>query len=423
MRPLLLMVAGKDPLREQSGGHSSYVRAYARAATAAGWRPEIFCVSDAPGECETPYGLVRRVRTPLYFLGRHEYTSVRSRHAGWHVPLLLRAVRRRLAASDEPAILHGFSIWGVAAVAAARKARRRGRPARSILNVYTVFSEEYRSKWEGARPTCGFWGRLGYRLEWWYGANGLARLERFGDRRADRLLANYDSVRRFVERAYGPAPRLRIFPYAAETAFLPDLPPGPPPEGVAALEPREAPLLLTVSRHDPRKGLDIFLDALTRLREWGVPFRAAITSGGELLDAHRRRAARLGLPPRQVVFTGYVADTREWLRAADVFCLPSLEEHSGSVALLEALQAGRAAVVSRVDGLPEDVEHEVQALLVPPRDPAALAAALRRLIEDRPLRDRLAAAARVRFEERFSAARLTAAVGELYERTFETPPS
>jgi glycosyltransferase involved in cell wall biosynthesis len=98
-------------------------------------------------------------------------------------------------------------------------------------------------------------------------------------------------------------------------------------------------------------------------------------------------------------------------RAAVVVC-PSRREGYGVVAR-EAMAYGRPVVASAVGGLPDAVEDGVTGLLAPPRDPAALRAALRRVLEDAALRERLGAAAGVRARERFgrdAAARATVAV-------------
>jgi glycosyltransferase involved in cell wall biosynthesis len=83
--------------------------------------------------------------------------------------------------------------------------------------------------------------------------------------------------------------------------------------------------------------------------------------------------------------------------------LPSLEEGSGSVSLLEAMQSGVAAVVSKVDGLPEDVVDARSALLVEPGNVTALAAAVGRLLGDRDLRAQIAKEGYRNYRTRFSA--------------------
>jgi glycosyltransferase involved in cell wall biosynthesis len=168
-----------------------------------------------------------------------------------------------------------------------------------------------------------------------------------------------------------------------------------------------------VSRHDPRKGLGVLLRALAGLASDGVPARACLVGPGPLLDDHRKLADGLRLG-ESVAITGQVADVMPYLRAADIFVLPSLEEGSGSVSLLEALQSGTAVVASRCDGIPEDLADERDALLVAPGDPGSLQAALARLLRDAPLRRRLACRARSVYETRFSADALVSALAETY---------
>jgi glycosyltransferase involved in cell wall biosynthesis len=94
--------------------------------------------------------------------------------------------------------------------------------------------------------------------------------------------------------------------------------------------------------------------------------------------------------------------------------LSTRAEQSGSVAVLEALQRGLPIVATGVDGLLEDLTDGVDALLVPPENVAALAAALRRLLDDATLRQRLGAAARRTFERRFSSAAFAGDLRRLY---------
>jgi glycosyltransferase involved in cell wall biosynthesis len=88
------------------------------------------------------------------------------------------------------------------------------------------------------------------------------------------------------------------------------------------------------------------------------------------------------------------------LRGAHVVCLPSYREGLPK-ALLEAAASGRAIVATDVPGCREIARHDENALLVPPRSGAALAEAIRRLVEDDPLRARLAARGRAIAVEEF----------------------
>jgi glycosyltransferase involved in cell wall biosynthesis/ribosomal protein S18 acetylase RimI-like enzyme len=104
-----------------------------------------------------------------------------------------------------------------------------------------------------------------------------------------------------------------------------------------------------------------------------------------------------------VCFAGWRDDVRDLLAAMDVFVLPSWREGMPRSAI-EAAAMGRPLVLTDIRGCREVARHDREALLVPPRDPQALAAAILRLAGDPALRQRLAAAARRRALERFSEA-------------------
>jgi glycosyltransferase involved in cell wall biosynthesis len=116
-----------------------------------------------------------------------------------------------------------------------------------------------------------------------------------------------------------------------------------------------------------------------------------------------------------VLVTGWRDDVRDLLAVMDVFVLASWREGMPRSAI-EAAAMRRPLLLTDIRGCREVARHEVEALLVPPRDPGALAAAILRLAGDPALRERLAAAARQRAEERFSEATVAERVVQAYER-------
>ena len=413
----VVLVAGRDPLDELGGGHSSYVRAHARAVVRLGFSPHLFCASRDDAEIVTDYGVIHRCAARV--------RPVRQNLAGLHAPRIAAAIARFVTGSDGrarrggPLLVHGFGVWGLAAVLACARLRAAGREAIPIVSSYTTYASESRSLLRFAAPY-GWRSRLRYGAAHLWIRLAVAGWERRAYCESERVLLNYESVRSLVAARYGAAARCVKLTYAAEAAFLCE---GPScASGVeigSQRAPRLAeagapPLIVAVSRHDPRKGWDVLLGALDRLRRQGAPFRACLAGGGPQLAADRALARRLGLGGGSVEILGELPDPFALLRRADVFVLPSRAEQSGSLSLLEALQAGCAVVASRVDGIPEDVADGASALLVEPGDPAALAGALARLLGDVGLRRRLGAAARKVFEERFSAAVFAAALGRVY---------
>ena len=156
-----------------------------------------------------------------------------------------------------------------------------------------------------------------------------------------------------------------------------------------AIPPKEK-LILCAGTVGPRKAqpylAEAFLRIAARFPEWKLIFVGR--------PDHPGTAARLDdlnaqLPDRmQWVRDCSDAQLREWLQRADVFAMPSLHEGLG-LSLQEALFYGCACIASRVGGIQDLLEHEVNGILVPPADSEALANGLARILEDAALRERL----------------------------------
>ncbi|MFO0989614.1 MAG: glycosyltransferase [Alphaproteobacteria bacterium] len=415
MSRAVVLVVGRNPAQAMGGGHS-YLRVHGRAAAQAGFEPHVFYAGPVERIVRHEYGHLHEARS--FFAHRFANSQgldINKCLVPLLAPRVAAAIARFLSTRKGPHLIHGFSAWGYTALLAREKLRRAGADAIVVNSVYTTAENESRIKAAAMRGYASPAIRAAVRLEYAVIRRAIARCERRIFAESDLVLLNYDAVHRLYLKDYGLGTKVRKLPYAAEAAFLrrndDPLPPEPP--AIAALAPRRAPLIVAVSRHDPRKGLDVLLRALAELRARGVPFRACLTSGGMLLNEHRRSATLLGIADA-VAFTDWVADPYPYLRHADIFVLPSLQEASGSLSLLEALQAGAAVVASGIDGIPEDVADGDSALLVPPGDPAALSRALDRVLTDGVLRERLRRRARETFVEKFSAAAFTDALRSTY---------
>jgi len=180
----------------------------------------------------------------------------------------------------------------------------------------------------------------------------------------------------------------------------------------AALGLGDEPACLTLARLDDQKGHRHLIDALAILAPRRPNLVALLAGEGPLEQALRAQCAALGLGDR-VRFLGYRSDVPELLEAADLVVLPSLYEGLPLVAI-EALAAGRPMVATEVDGTPEVVIHERTGLLAPPANPAALAAAIERLLDDPALASRLASEGRKFVQENFAVRRQIEQTAALY---------
>jgi glycosyltransferase involved in cell wall biosynthesis len=210
---------------------------------------------------------------------------------------------------------------------------------------------------------------------------------------ADRVVAISDSLRRFtVDRVGVPASKVETIHYGL------DEPPAAwgtnPPDDV----PANARIVLSTSRLTEQKGIDVAVAALSLL-----PDDVVLVVLGEGPERKHLEAPRVFLP-------GRVPDVAAWLRRAAVYVQPARWEGFG-LGVLEAMVCGLPVVASNVSSLPELVDDGVTGLLVPPDDPAALAAGIERAL----LEPSMGAAGRERARHEFSVARMADRTAALYE--------
>ncbi len=233
----------------------------------------------------------------------------------------------------------------------------------------------------------------------------------------DHLIAVSQAQRRTYERIGLAAERMTTVPNGVR-------PRGPGPGRRAArvalgLEPDQL-VVLTIGRLTVMKGQRYLLDAVPDLARRFPDLAVVVLGSGHLHEQLRAQADGLGIGDR-VHLPGHRTDARMLLDAADVFVLPSRHEGMPLV-LLEAMDAGLPVVATRVIGSEEVVADGVTGLLVPPGDPAALGAALGRLLAEPGLRKQYGRAGRQRYQQCFTSARMAVDTAAVYQRVLQAEP-
>jgi glycosyltransferase involved in cell wall biosynthesis len=210
------------------------------------------------------------------------------------------------------------------------------------------------------------------------------------------LIGNTRALTEWMTQEGWPADRVHYLPNFAQLA------PAPPVPRASLDTPSDAPLALALGRLHPNKGFDVLLAAVAQ-----VPGLYLWLAGeGPLRAALRRQAATLGIANR-VRFLGWRDDVGALLAACDVLVCSSRREPLGNT-IIEAWAAKKPVIACAAPGPAELIEHDETGLLVPVDDAGALAAALRRLIEDMARAVSLAEAGHALFEAQFSESRVVA---------------
>ncbi|MBV8953385.1 MAG: glycosyltransferase [Solirubrobacterales bacterium] len=228
---------------------------------------------------------------------------------------------------------------------------------------------------------------------------------------SDVLLAVSERNRLNIIEAERIAPaRIRVLPNAIDS-FAVDGAGARASLGIPAREP----LVGAIGRLTWEKGHDDLIAAVDTMGR-AAP-RCVIAGGGPEEARLRREIDALALHDR-VELLGQRTDARQLIGAFDVAVLPSKTEGS-PLALLEYMASGAPIVATAVGGIPELVQDGVHGLLVAPRDPAALAGAISRLLEDRELAARLGANARARQRAEFDLDVVVRSLERLYLELWE----
>lgn len=347
-KAIWVMAKGYAP---DEGGMQTYARAVAEAYAAAGARVTVF-TSTSAGPRDTGFGPVR-----LVDLGPQRGFTMYRRFAA--------ALRRERRRHGSPALLHA-TTWRTSVVP-------------TLLGFSCVIT---------------FHGR-----EFMYPAGWKRWLMTYVARRASRVVA------------------VSSFSAAALQQRIPELahPPLVAWNGVTAglLRPEQdrdaaVPLVFSLCRLEPRKNLHAAVLAAAACRDEGLQFRFVLGGRGPEYERLRATIARLGLQD-VVELAGFVATERalQLYRDADIFIHPQVTRDGGrdfegfAIAIADAMYT-RTAVIVGCDGGPRElIEDGISGLFVDGNDQDSVTFALRRLLQDAPLRKSLAAAAAVRAEREF----------------------
>lgn len=236
----------------------------------------------------------------------------------------------------------------------------------------------------------------------------LRHLLRLTDLLVDAVVVNCQAMRRhLIEDERVPAAKIRLCYNGLNTeVFRPR--PGPRPEIL-----RDASLVIgAVCALRPEKDLATLVTAFARVRPFQPGLKLLIVGSGSVLPGLEQHSRALGVR-QDCVFEPATADVARWLRAIDIFVLPSLSE-ALSNSLMEAMACGCAVVASQVGGNPEIVYPGKTGLLFPAGDAGSLAATLKELLENQEFRLSLAAAGSSFIERNFSLSQAAQRMEEIY---------
>lgn len=247
----------------------------------------------------------------------------------------------------------------------------------------------------GLSRKCGLWRQIPFiasqRGDYHarYGKFRLYLTEKLIYNAADVLLTNAAQIQRHLHQRY---PDKQVF-------SIPNLLELPTETWSPHTSRSEEKLIVSVGRFASEKGHRYLIEALDSLNRADVAWRCTFLGEGELEAELRALTVEHGLS-EWVAFPGFCEDVFSVLLTADAFVLPSLHESSPN-ALIEAMGIGMPCIASDVGGIVDLIEDGKNGIRVPPQDPAALAAALHRVLTEPNLANELGKNAHASIQQKF----------------------
>lgn len=238
-----------------------------------------------------------------------------------------------------------------------------------------------------------------------------AKVERYSLRRAKRLIAVSDSSAAYLREQGFDGNQIGIVPNGVPV----------PQTRRSSSPPQSVWTIGTVALFRPRKGTEVLLDAIAKLRAKGLPVRLRAIGGFETPEYEatvHKHAQRLGIEDA-VDWIGFRQDVAAEMSQLDVMVLPSLLAEGLPMVILEAMAAGVPVVGSRVPGITDVVRHNVDGLLAEPNDAASLAEQLSRLIKQQVDWATLRENAQAQHAQHYSAQAMAGGVAAIYRQVLD----
>ncbi|AKP80305.1 MULTISPECIES: glycosyltransferase family 4 protein [Priestia] len=175
-------------------------------------------------------------------------------------------------------------------------------------------------------------------------------------------------------------------------------------------------VITCVARLGPRKGHNYLFDALARLKKYTSNVEVLIVGDGQMREKLEKQKKALGLS--MVNFLGSRDDVPSLLNKTDIFVLPTIND-SLPISIIEAMHSGTAVISTNCGGIPELIKHNKTGIIVEPGDPEQLAHALKFLITNKEVRNKMSTTAKNHAKNHLTVDSMVGKIKHLYTDFWE----
>lgn len=397
----IFLISGKSPVTK-SGGYAAYSHNLAKVFIKLGHTVYIIAQGDKKSIKDTEIGYEHLVTAgfinKLPFFNSLELAALPI-FSYFFIKKIDRIIKKK---KIDKFIVWGAGPWSYAGVFIKNKYKKR---AKFISSYFTTFPHEMLGSYNAIRiRDYGLFTKIKYFFVLNVIAKFYAIFEKSIVHTSDFVVVHYKSTIEILKKQFSlPYKKMKQISYYVEIF-----------QRHSTITPEDIKIekkldkifnnnktLIIICRQDPRKGINYLLRAFKIVSEKINGIKLIIVGSGSMFNLNKKLSKKLGIE-KNVIFTGFVSDFKPLLKRADLFVFPAIEEGSGSLSILEAMKEGKAIVTTKCDGIPEDIKHNKDGILVPMMDEFTLSKAILNLLNNKKLLIKLGKNSKKTYDAKFS---------------------
>ena len=391
MGKIVFIISGKSPIT-LTGGLGAYSWNIGKIFKSLGYDVRIFGYSDKDEVIENEFAKIYHVKSPT------------SKMLVVGLPLTARLLANKMKEviikeKLGSVIIYESGCWGISGIYLKRVLKNYDIILNMLVGYFSTYKHDQWGQVQGASiKDYGLFSYLTMYFLYLLFISTYSRLESKLISEVDYIIVHYDSTERILKnefKSFGSGVIKKI-PYYIDLYSRHSITKFSKP-----FKNYDGLIIGVICRQDPRKGINTFIKALKILTDRRVDYRCIIAGDGIYLNKNIKLAYKFGIKDN-ISFLGFVESVEPYLKSSDIYVLPTLEEGSGAISLLEAMKVGLPIVTTYCDGIPEDFVDGETALLVPTKNAEALADAIEKLIKEPELRKKLSENVKEDYKKRFT---------------------
>lgn len=377
----ICIISGKSPLGDP-GGYPAYSRTLSKILTSLGHNVYTLAISDHAYVQKTDYSEIHFLTTKLLKaipVLRHLALAALPYYSIIFALEMKKIIQQR---KIDKLIVWGMGPWALSGIILNIILRSKGK-----IIVITSYFTSTRHEMKGAKDAIrikdyGLLPKIRYILVYEVVARFFHLLEDLTLKGADHVVIHYNSSRNIIKKYFKVQDKkIHQFPWYNEIFKRKG-------DGKSVIKNFTHPLIISVCRQDPRKGINFIIRAIDLVTKSYPNLSCFIVGSGSFLDLNKNLVKKLNLQ-KNIQVLGFVPDINPLLRNADIAIIVPLAQGSSALTVLEAMSFKKAIIGSDCDGIPEDIINNETGLIVKKGDEVSLSHAIIRLIENYKLRKKL----------------------------------